>query len=109
MIYKKWAIALAAWGMTSAAVAVGGEIPTDLLGSAVPASESERRILIDPDTCWANVKQGETIQFVVGAQSFAWRFNGLPRSFDLMRVAPAGVLNRPLTVYVMPKIDPRRE
>lgn len=109
MIHKKWAIALTAWSLAGAAAAFGGETPAYLLGSSVPASESERRIEIGPNTRWANVKQGESILFVVGAQSFGWRFDGPPRSFDLMRVAPAGVLNRPLTVYVTQKVDSRRE
>ncbi len=106
---KRWAIALTACSLAGAAAAFGGEPPVYLLGSSVPATESERRIEIGPDTRWANVKEGESILFVVGAQSFGWRFDGPPRSFDLTRVAPAGVLNRPLTVYVTPKLDPRRQ
>jgi hypothetical protein len=109
MQHRKWALALAASSLTGAAWAFGGETPLDLLGTPVPTTAAERRIEIDPATRWANVKQGESVLFVLGAQSFGWRFDGLPRSFNLQRVAPAGTLDRPLTVYVTPKVDPRRE
>jgi hypothetical protein len=109
MHHSQWAMALAAWSLTGAAWAFGGETPLYLLGTPVPDTTVERRIDIGPETRWANVRQGESVLFVVGAQSFGWRFDGPPRSFNLQRVAPAGVLGRPLTVYVTPKVDPRRE
>lgn len=70
------------------------------LGSSIPVSQAERSITIEADTRWANVRQGESIRFVVGAAEFGWRFDGRAHSFDLMQVAPAGSLTRPLTVYV---------
>lgn len=108
MLIRKLAITSIAWSLAGAALAVGGDTPAYLLGSAVPDGVVERRIEINADTRWANVKQGESVLFVVGAQSFGWKFDGLPRSFDLQRIAPPGVLGRPLTVYVTPKVDSRR-
>lgn len=76
-------------------------------GTSVPAGQADREIRLDSATRWVNVHQNETIRFVVGTQSFMWKFDtlGTP-TFDLNQVAPAGVLGRaPITVYVAP--DPR--
>ena len=73
-------------------------------GTPVPAGQLDREIRIDSATRWVNVQQNETIRFVVGAQSFMWKFDtlGTP-TFELKRVAPAGVLgDAPITVYVAP-------
>jgi hypothetical protein len=78
------------------------------LGTAVAASQAERSIAITADTRWANVRQGETIRFSIGQTEFGWKFDGSAQSFDLMRVAPAGSLSRPLMVYVMPGTNGRR-
>ena len=52
---------------------------------------------------------GEIIRFEVGNKSFVWNFNGQRSSFDLGKVAPAGVLARKVTAYVAPNpMQPRR-
>ena len=70
------------------------------LGTAVEATQAERSITIGADTRWANVKHGETIRFVSGQKTFGWRFDGSRSAVDLMQVAPAGFVDRPLMVYV---------
>jgi len=82
----------------------------DLLGTAVPVSMATRTITIRPDTRYVNVTGGEVIHFDVGSKTFAWNFNGQRNSFDLARVAPESVLDRPVTAYVAPNpLYPKRD
>ena len=74
----------------------------DALGSAAQPTMAGRTVVIGPKTPWVTVEQGEIVRFVSNGQEFAWTFNGLSSSFDLKRVAPAGALERSLTVYVWP-------
>jgi len=76
----------------------------DLLGDAAPESAASRAVMITPDTRFVNVVGGETIKFVTGDKSFAWSFD-VPvsiSSFDLNRIAPAGVLDHKVRAYVAP-------
>ncbi len=77
-------------------------------GSAIPAEQAERSITITPDTRWANVKQGESIRFVSGANVFGWKFDGSLSAIDLAKLAPAGFIARPFMVYVAPSAQGRR-
>lgn len=77
-------------------------------GSAIPASQAERTITIDAKTPWANVREGESIRFVAGPSEFGWKFDGTRSAIELMRIAPAGMLAHPLTVYVAPSAQGRR-
>jgi len=76
----------------------------DLLGMAVPASAAAHSVVITPDTRWVNVTGGDTVRFVAGGSEFGWDFHVSPlvQVFDLNRVAPPGLLGRPLPVYVDP-------
>lgn len=77
------------------------DMPEFMLGSAIDATQGRRTIEIGPDTRWVNVTHRESVRFVINGQSFGWRFDGPgARAVDLQRIAPAGLLNRPLTVYV---------
>jgi hypothetical protein len=71
-------------------------------GDPAQSSATTREILIDPNTRYVNVKQGEIVNFDVGGKTFAWHFNGKPdaRAFDLRDIAPPDTLDRPVTVYV---------
>ncbi len=52
-------------------------------------------------TNYANVRYGETVDFVSGTKTFAWTFNGLsPRTVSLNKIAPPDSGTKPLTVYV---------
>ena len=75
---------------------------TDLLGAPVTASPVQRVVAITPATRWVNVTSGETVRFVVGTRSFAWSFQSGPTvsKFDLNLIAPAGLLDHPVSVYV---------
>ena len=100
--------ALAALALTCALPASWAQTPPFRLGGAVDASQAERTITIGPETPWANVRHGESIRFVSGQNAFVWKFDGSANSLDLMRVAPAGFLNRPVMVYVAPSSHGRR-
>lgn len=80
---------------------------TDLLGDPAPPSAATRTIVITPDTKWVNVTGGDIVKFIAGDKTFAWNFNVAQTisSFDLSQVAPPGILNRKVEVFVAP--DPR--
>ena len=80
----------------------------DALGSAAQPSMAGRTIVIGPKTPWVTVEQGEVVRFVSNGREFAWAFKGVSSSFDLKRVAPAGSLDRSLTVYVWPDLNEDR-
>ena len=91
----------------SACTHFNNEPAVSFLGDPAPDTAATQIIEIRPDTKWVNVTGGEIVKFVVGGKSFAWAFNvgtGVSH-FDLSRVAPPGVLNRPVFVYLAP--DPR--
>lgn len=99
------------------AVALGAAVPafahhpsaSARAGTPIHDGAADRTIIIDPDTRWVNVDNGETVKFVVGDKSFAWRFDTLNQTVvDLSRIAPAGMLlDRSIKAYVEP--DPRYE
>ena len=104
---KRTALFLLPLALLSACAAQRGEVPISFLGSPIPETTAEKTIEIFPETKWVNVDGGETYRFVIEGKAFGWAFNAPygPSSFDLQRVAPPGMLNRPVTAYVKP--DPK--
>ena len=104
--------------LLTAAMAFGiGSLPasassqsSNSLGEAVPLRATQRTILIDAKTKYVNVTAHETVKFLANGSAFAITFNGSPATtfafvpsvFDLNQLAPAGVLNHKVTVYVAP-------
>ena len=84
--------------------------PASPMGEVVPLSDAMRTIAIDAKTKYVNVTAHETVKFVSNGSAFAITFNGSPATtfafvpsvFDLNQLAPAGVLNHRVTVYVAP-------
>jgi hypothetical protein len=84
--------------------------PGSLMGEVVPLSGATRTIPIDAKTRYVNVTAHETVKFVVNGNAFALNFSGssattfafVPSVFDLAQLAPAGVLDHKVTVYVAP-------
>jgi hypothetical protein len=76
----------------------------DLLGAPGAYGPGLPTVTITPATRWVNVTGGETVRFVSGARSFTWNFQvGVTVTrFDLNQVAPPGMLERPVIVYVAP-------
>ena len=84
--------------------------PGSPMGKFVPLSGAMRTIPIDAKTKYVNVTAHETVKFVANGNAFAITFSGSPATtfafvpsvFDLNQLAPAGVLNHNVTVYVAP-------
>ena len=80
------------------------------MGQVVPLSGATRTIPIDAKTKYINVTAHETVKFVANGNAFAIAFSGgaattfafVPSTFDLNQLAPAGVLDHKVTVYVGP-------
>jgi hypothetical protein len=93
---------------------VAAPLPSDaarnyikLFGEPGQPAAATRTVVIHPETRYVNVEGGQTIKFVAGGKEFAWNFN-VGRTigvFDLNQVAPAGVLDHLVRVYITP--DPR--
>ncbi|WP_372525743.1 CzcE family metal-binding protein [Piscinibacter sp.] len=68
----------------------------------------DRKVLVRANTRFVNVDNGEVVKFVVQQpdgtdKSFTWHFDARRDAVgDLSKLAPAGVLGRPVTVYVGP-------
>lgn len=83
----------------------------ELLGTPMSAdSHADRVVRIGPTTRWANARENETVKFLVrtssGAeQAFAWRFTTPFFAVDLSKIAPLGLIDRPLLVYL--ETDPQ--
>ncbi|HEX8954889.1 MAG TPA: CzcE family metal-binding protein [Burkholderiaceae bacterium] len=86
----------------SAAVCQAAEPDAKLLGDAVPPAASEHTVVITPGTNYVNVTGGDIVRFKVGDKAFAWDFDtsGSMMAFDLQRIAPPGVLDHKVMVYV---------
>lgn len=73
------------------------------LGDAAPVASAGRTVVIKPDTTSVVVTGGDTIAFTTGTTSFAWNFDGPGEyNFDLALVAPKGMLDHKVMVYVDP-------
>jgi hypothetical protein len=73
-----------------------------LLGGATEPSAASLTITIGPNTAYVNVTRGDIVKFVVGDKSFAWSFDGASTisEIDLNNIAPPGILNHLVKVYV---------
>ena len=77
----------------------------DLLGDPAPPSAAERSIALGPNTRYVNVTEDDIVRFDAGGKSFTWHFQVAKgtTSFDLNSIAPPGMLQREVRVYVAPK------
>ncbi len=79
---------------------------TDLLGDKAPLSAATRTVQVTAKTRHVDVAQGEIVKFEANGKSFAFNFDGPNlKSFNLQRVAPAGMLDHPVTAYVSPSLQ----
>ena len=71
-------------------------------GTSAPAAGAHRQIVISEMTKHVRVENGETVEFKVNGTSFTWHCQTLHHetSFDLAKIAPAGMLKQRVTVYV---------
>lgn len=98
-------IAAAILSVCTAAVAARAARP-DFYGSPAAPTAAQRSVVIAPSTRSVNVKGGETVRFVVSDQVFAWQFNVASNvsAIDLRRIAPPGLIDRKVMVYVAPDL-----
>ena len=74
-----------------------------LNGDSLPADGPVDQVVkIDSSTRWVNVLQNESVRFVVGSTTFAWRFPVDRAAVNLKDIAPSGAIDRDLYVYVAP-------
>ena len=103
---KPFVQALAGLALSAASLAATATVTeSDMLGSPAQASAAQRTIVIDQKTRWITVERGEVVKFVTNGREFAWAFRAMASSFDLNRVAPAGILDRDLKVYIWPNAE----
>ena len=84
--------------------------PGSPMGEVVPLAGAMRTIPIDAKTKYVNVTAHKTVKFVANGKAFAVNFSGSPATtfafvpsvLDLAQLAPTGVLNHRVTVYVAP-------
>ena len=85
----------------AAPLALAGQLHEDLVAPAHRSGPVDRTVVIDDKMQSINVKEGETIRFVVGEKSFAWLFDRNDQGSDLKQMAPKGMLgNRSIKVYL---------
>ena len=74
-----------------------------LLGDPLPADGPvDKVVTIGAGTRWVTVLQNESVRFVVGNTTFAWRFPIDHPAVNLKDIAPAGAIDRDLYVYFAP-------
>lgn len=73
-----------------------------LLGGPASPESAERTLTITANIKSLNVVGGETVKFIMGDKVFAWHFDDPLSSIKLNEVAPAGMLDHVVTVYVAP-------
>ena len=76
----------------------------DLVGTPVPVDTATHTVAITPETHYVNVIGGDVVRFESSGQAFAWDFNATPivSVFALNQVAPSGMLDHEVLVYLMP-------
>ena len=92
--------AFAALTLSAASLSAKALTAGDLYGEPANGSYTERTIVVTPQTRYINVTRGEVVQVRIGSSEFAWNFDGLPKSFELNKIAPEGALDHDVRVYV---------
>jgi hypothetical protein len=103
-------LAAPVWAQGPSQIVVGASQYPSQFGGPADGSRYDREIVIGADTRWVNVVSGQVVHFVVanaaGANAFTWNFDTWGgRVADLSRLAPAGMVQRPIKVYI--DMDPR--
>jgi len=93
------AIATTASGAAYATTTATG---TKDFGMATAAAAADHHVVINADTKWVNIDNGDTVEFKAGDKSFTWHFDTLhdETAFQLSKIAPEGVDVGKVTVYV---------
>ena len=104
---KKRSLVVAAAGLLFGIAAVAAaDVPLDLLGQPAVPEQAQRTVVITPATRYVNVTEGDVVRFIANGKIFAFFFDSrAASSFALNRVAPPGVLDHTVTVYVARNLE----
>ena len=75
-------------------------------GSPAEGGRYDREIVVTPDVRWIDVVSGQVVRFVIAdtagpSATFTWYFDTFGgRVADLSRLAPAGMEQRPVKIYI---------
>jgi len=87
-------------------IAAAAAVPIDLLGEPAVPEQARRTVVITTATRYVNVTEGDVVRFISNGKVFAFNFDsGAASSFALNRVAPAGILDHTVTVYVARNLE----
>jgi len=91
-------------GAAGSASAFGLSHTSADFGAPAAAQAASHTIVIQADTKFVRVENGDTVQFDVNGKTFSFAFNTLTgeTSFDLSRIAPEGLQVPQVRVYVVP-------
>lgn len=83
---------------------IAGSAPAKakLAPSVSTPEAADKMIVIKNTTKSVNVFENDTVLFKIGDKQFAIKFDGSKGYYDLSTLAPPGVLNRKVKVYVAP-------
>jgi len=87
---------------TAAIPSVAADNGDNVLGQSETPATVDRIIVIGPGTAHVNVDRGDSVRFVVGNRSFAWRFS-VPTTIseiDLNDIAPPCMLDHVVKAYI---------
>jgi hypothetical protein len=89
--------------VVSLGLIAGSALAKPSLAPTVSTPEAADKMVVIKDTTKSvNVFENDTVLFKVGDKQFAIKFDGNNVYYDLQTLAPPGVLNRKVKVYVAP-------
>ncbi len=95
--------AAAKLAVVSLALVAGSAFAKPSLMPSVSTPEAADKMVVIKDTTKSvNVFENDTVLFKVGDKQFAIKFDGNNVYYDLQTLAPPGVLDRKVKVYVAP-------
>jgi len=95
------AAAVAALLASACGLAAAGVGRDTLLGEALPnGAPVDKVVRIDAKTRWVNAVGNESVKFLLGNREFSWRFAGNRTAVNLKEIAPAGLVDRDLYIYL---------
>lgn len=88
--------------LAAASQAAAPSIPGTLLGDPIPAESTPSIVVVGSATRYVTVDHGDAVRFIVDGKAFGFRFDGAEhaRVIDLQAIAPPGLVQRSIPVYV---------
>jgi hypothetical protein len=102
---KLFAPAFAVLTLSAASLSANALTTGDLYGEPASGSYADRTIQVTPQTKFINVTRGEVVKIKAGTREFSWEFDGLAKPFELSKIAPEGMLDHNVRVYVATSVN----